>query len=180
MSRTTLPFRAADISAFARSLNTQLTNCDHKPGHLELLNMLARSAGFRNFQHFRAQADAREHLEATQPAAAPVDFALVQTLTRYFDASGRLSRWPSKFSHREPCIWVMWSRLAPREVYTERQINEFLQANHAFGDHVLLRRQLIDLGLVTRTADGREYRRVEQRPMPEVVELIRCLTKRVS
>jgi hypothetical protein len=180
MSRTTLPFYAEDISAFARSLNAQLTNSDHDPSHVELLNMLARSAGFRNFQHFRAQADAREHLESPRRAAAPVDFALVQTLTKYFDASGCLSRWPSKFSHREPCIWVMWSRLAPREIYTERQINEFLQANHLFGDHVLLRRQLIDLGLVTRTADGREYRRVERRPRAEVVELIRCLTKRAA
>lgn len=180
MSRTALPFYAEDISAFARSLNAQLTNSDHNPSHVELLNMLARSAGFRNFQHFRAQADARERLESPGTAAPVVDFALVQMLTRYFDAKGVLSRWPSKFSHREPCVWVLWSRLSPREVYTEQQINQLLQANHLFGDHVLLRRQLIDLGLVTRTADGREYRRVERRPSADVVELIRCLTKRVA
>lgn len=180
MSRTTLPFYAEDISAFARSLNAQLTTTDHTPSHVELLNMLARSAGFRNFQHLRAQADARERLEAPQPAAVPVDFTLVQTLTKYFDANGRLSRWPSKFSHREPCVWIMWSRMNPREAYTEKQINDFLQANLGFGDHVLLRRELVDLGLVTRTADGREYRRIERRPASEVVELIRCLSKRAA
>lgn len=180
MSRSALPFYAEDISAFARSLNAQLDACDHKPGHLELLNMLARSAGFRNFQHFRAQLDARERLDQPQAVAAPVDYQLVQTLTKYFDTNGRLARWPGKFSHREPCVWALWSRLFPRQAYTEQRINDFLKASHTFGDHVLLRRQLIDLGLVTRTADGREYRRVERRPAAEIVELIRVVTKRVA
>ncbi len=178
MSRTALPFYAEDISAVARSLNAQLTECDHKPGHVELLNMLARSAGFRNFQHLRSQADARERLTAQPVPAAPVDFVLVRTLAKYFDGDGRLVRWPSKFSHREPCVWVMWSRLVPREVYSEKQINDLLKANLGFSDYVVVRRWLIDLGLVSRTADGREYRRVEKKPVPEVVELIRCVGKK--
>jgi hypothetical protein len=56
MSRTPLPLHAEDISAFARSLGGQLKSCEAAPGHLQLMNMLARSAGYRNFQHLRAEA----------------------------------------------------------------------------------------------------------------------------
>lgn len=56
MTRTPLPYSAGDISALARSLRTQLAARQGMPGHVELLNMLAKAAGHRNFQHFRAQA----------------------------------------------------------------------------------------------------------------------------
>lgn len=180
MSKTLLPFHAGDISAVARSLRGQLVNCDHPPGHVELLNMLARSTGYRNFQHFRAQFAARARLDGPEPAPqpAPVDYVQIQRLTRFFDATGRLIRWPSKFSHRAPCLWVVWSKLPPRRVFTEREINRQLQAVHLFGDHALLRRELCDSGLAARTTDGSEYRRVERQPPPEALALIRHLNAR--
>lgn len=178
MSKTTLPFHAGDISAVARSLRGQLANCDHPPGHVELLNMLARSAGCRNFQHFRAQAAARDHLAKAAPGPAPVDHVLLQRLTRYFDEAGRLIRWPSKFSHRAPCLWVIWSKLPPRQAFTESGINQALGALHLFGDHALLRRELCDSGMMTRTRDGRDYRRVERCPPAEALALIRHLSRR--
>ena len=52
MSRLSLPFHAQDISALAKSLKGQIAATDRDPGHVELLNMLARSSGYRNFQHF--------------------------------------------------------------------------------------------------------------------------------
>jgi hypothetical protein len=39
----------------------------------------------------------------------------------------------------------------------------------------LLRRELCDHDLLTRTADGRQYRRVERPPSPEALALIRHL-----
>ena len=70
MSRPAFPFAAGDISAVARSLKDQIAQGGHTPpGHVELLNMLARAAGYRNFQHFRAQAVARGVLDA--PAEPP-------------------------------------------------------------------------------------------------------------
>lgn len=170
MSRTLLPLFAADISAFARSLRGQLADCQRTPGHLELLNMLARSAGWRNFQHLRAQLAAREQLDT--PLPAPVDYVQVRRLMRFFDAQGRLLRWPSKFSQRGPCLWVLWSRIPPRRTLSEQQVNELLLANHLFGDQALLRRELCDRGLLARSADCREYRRIERRPPPEACALI--------
>jgi hypothetical protein len=178
MSRPVFPFAVGDISAFARSLNAQLAGRDPKPGHVELLNMLVRSAGFRNFQHFRAAQSAQVRLESPPIVPAPVDHAKVERVARHFDPQGRLVRWPGKASHREPCLWALWSRLAPRQLFTERQINAMLNANHLFGDHALLRRELFDRGLVTRTADGREYRRIEREPPAEALALIQHLGSR--
>jgi hypothetical protein len=67
----------------------------------------------------------------------------------------------------------MWSRLPAGEVFTEREISEMLADWHSFGDHALLRRGMVDARLVSRTVDGREYRRIEQRPPSELSPLLR-------
>jgi hypothetical protein len=178
MSRTTLPFATDDISALARSLRGQLTTADHLPGHVELLNMLARSAGYRNYQHLRAQAAAHDRLEAAAPAADPVDHLQVEGATRHFDLQGRLIRWPAKASHQRLCLWGLWICVPAGKIFAERQINEILKTRHSFGDHALLRRALYDGGLVSRTADGREYKRIERRPPAEAIALIQHLNAR--
>lgn len=175
MTRPVFPFYASDISALARSLNSQLAGWDRVPGHLELLNMLARAAGSRNFQHFRAQIVAEKRLTRPREAAFPVDYVQLQRLSRYFDDNGRLIRWPTKFSHQEPCLWVLWSKIPTRRTLSEREINESLLVNHCFEDPALLRREMKERKLVTRTLDGREYRRVERKPPPMALALIRFL-----
>ena len=52
-------------------------------------------------------------------------------------------------------------------------MTRILAGTHLFGDPVLLRRELCDLGLLWRTPDCRAYRRVERRPPPEALELLR-------
>jgi hypothetical protein len=54
----------------------------------------------------------------------------------------------------------------------ERGISAWLNERHTFGDAALLRRTMVTMGLVTRTQDGREYRRVEQKPPPELSPLL--------
>lgn len=188
MSRTPLPYSAGDISALARSLRAQLAEKPEPPGHVAWLNMLAKAAGFRNFQHFEAQAPlppsqpAPEPM-ATAPASPPeppapapvVDLARIQKVARCFDAAGLLQRWPSKLGEQRLCLWVMWSRIAGSTVMNEKQVNQVLNTHHRFGDHALLRRDLCDLGLMKRTPDGREYRRVERQPPAEALALIRHL-----
>jgi hypothetical protein len=180
MSKTSVPFATQDISALARSLREQLGDRDSAPGHVELLNMLARSAGYRNFQGLRAQAAAHDLLTRNQAAPAPIDYEQVNRLARYFDAKGLLANWPAKSSLQEVCLWVLWSRMPSRKKLTEEQLNQHIRANHLFGDHALLRRQLFDRGLISRTADGREYRRVERQPSAEALALIRHLAERRS
>jgi len=164
MTKLVFPFYASDISELARSLHNQLAACGHTPGHLELLNMLARGVGSRNFQHFRAKMVAEKRLMRPGESAAPIDYVALQRLSRYFDANGRWIRWPAKFSHQDPCLWVLWSRVPPRKTFSEREINALLLANHLFEDPALLRRELSERRMLTRTLDGRVYRRVEDAP----------------
>jgi hypothetical protein len=178
MSRTPLPFAVDDVSAFARALAGQLADRAERPGHVELLNMVARAGGFRNFQHYRAASATMERLEQPLPRPVPVDATRLARIARYFDAEGRLMRWPGKASHRPDCLWVMWSRLPARAVLHEREINALLGREHLFGDHALLRRELVDGGWMRRTQDGREYRRIEKAPPADAVALVRLLEPR--
>lgn len=175
MSKTCIPFSSGDISALARSLRDQLSRIDHQPGHLELLNMLARAIGHRNFQSLRAQAVAHDRIETSLPAPEPVDFVKVQRVARYFDAQERLASWPAKPSLQTACLWVLWSKIPPGQQLTEQELNQRIRANHLFGDHALLRRELCDHELLARTTDGRQYRRVERPPSAEGLALIRHL-----
>ncbi|MBF9233980.1 DUF2087 domain-containing protein [Microvirga alba] len=179
MSRTALPFHASDISAVARSLRTQLAERNTTPGHVELLNMLARAIGHRNFQQLRAQITASERLNNPRSTdTEPVDFRKIERLARCYDAQGCLQRWPAKRSERLVALWVLWSRLPAKEELSEAQVNARLQAMHGFGDHALLRRELCDLGMMERTRDGRIYRRLEQ-PMPaDAVAMLQHLKQR--
>jgi hypothetical protein len=163
MSRDALPFHAPDVSQLARTLRSQLAGRDRLPGHVEFLSMLARGAGYRNFQHFRTAASPAQPLPA--PESPAIDERRIARLLRCFDAEGRLARWPSKRSEQVLALWVLWARIPSRVDLTEREISTRLAALNGFGDHALLRREMCELGLTSRTRDGRIYRRVEQ-PMP--------------
>jgi len=69
MSRTSIPFSTQDISGLARSLCEQLGDRDSATFQFELLNMLVRTIGHRNFQNLRAQAAAEDLLSRAQPVA---------------------------------------------------------------------------------------------------------------
>ena len=168
-----LPFAAPDMSGLAKTLSRELRALETPPGHVQLLNMLARAAGHRNYQTMKAQHEAGERLAAPAPVAEPLDHLLVERTARYFDPAGRLARWPAKVSQQRLCLWILWSRLPAEAELSERQVNDRLKANHLFGDHALLRRDMIDLGLLTRTRDGGVYRRVGRPPPAEALALIR-------
>jgi hypothetical protein len=172
MSRLALPLEVADLSAFARSLRDQLDKLDHNPSHVELLNMLCRAAGLRNYQHFRADAEARQRLAAAREVKPAPNHQLVEKVARHFDEEGRLLRWPAKAHHLDLCLWALWARIPSGRVLTEREISSLLNRWHVFGDHAVLRRALFEAGLVDRTQDGRRYRRIEQKPPVELSALL--------
>ena len=178
MPRSALPFEVADVSAFARSLRDRLEGFDHTPSHVEMLNLLARAVGFRNFQHMRADAKAKQRL--AQPAVEQIlpDHALVEKALRDFDIAGRLTRWPPKPSQHQICLWVLWSRLPAATSLNERNISALLDEHHTFGDAALLRRALHDYGMVHRTRDGSEYVRRERKPPAELRPLLEKLSSR--
>jgi hypothetical protein len=178
MTRTIFPYAASDVSGLARALHRELEASDRKLGHVQLLNLLARSAGYQNFQHFRAQFAAKDRLDGPPAVSDPIDHLRVERVAGHFDELGFLIRWPAKANHQLLCLWSLWARIPSGESLSEARINEILRANHLFGDHALLRRALCDHDLVSRTADGRAYRRIERRPPPDALVLIRHLALR--
>jgi len=173
MPRTAIPFVAGDISALAKSLRSQLASSAAAPGHVEMLNMLARAVGARNFQQLRAAAEAEGRVELAAPE--PVDLARVTRVAGQFDDQGRLVRWPAKPSHQALALWGLWAALPAEQTFDERSISARLDQRHLFGDAAILRRSMVHAGLLWRTSDGRIYRRVERAPTPEALALIRRL-----
>jgi hypothetical protein len=176
MSREALPLVAPDLSAFARSLGQALKTrpAAEPPGHVELLNLIARAAGHRNVQALRAAtvmplpaAPLAAEDRPVLPLTANARKALMQ-----FDSRGRLVRWPHKFSVQRLAMWVLWTLFDGRRRYTEREVNAILMAANAFGDHVMLRRELINHRLLARKSDCSEYWKLPARPDAEAQALV--------
>ena len=180
-TREIVPLYAADASTFCKNLRQHLSEAGlSAPGHLTLLNMLARSAGHRNFQSLRAAPTPGPMLrEVPTPAAVPPKAPRVKALCLprgnkavplirkaigQFDTQGRLMRWPTQFAVQQLAIWALWTRLPAKKSMTEREVNEYLDRQNTFGDPVTLRRELINARLMTRTVDCRDYRKVARQP----------------
>lgn len=166
MSREIHALTIADLSAFARTLREALAGREALPGHVEMLNLLSKSAGFRNYQHFRAAGAATAPVE-------PIDHALIERVARHFDADGVLMRWPARSGLQPLCLWALWSRMEAGRTYSDAEMTRLLNAWASFGDHALLRRALVSLGYAVRSKDGRIYQRIEQKPPAELSVLLR-------
>lgn len=170
MPRELVPLRTDDLSAFTRALAEEL-GAD-APSHLSLMNMVARAAGFRNYQHLRASARSHERLEQPVPEPIAVDHSRVERTLNHFDDAGRLVRWPSRVGIQKLAVWVFWADLPSGEVMTEAEVNDRFADGHLFADPATLRRMLVGLGLAERERDGSAYRRVELAPSAEAADLI--------
>ncbi len=175
MTRTTIPFHAGDISDLVRILRSRLLDRDGVPGHVELLNILARAVGRRNFQQLRAESQdgAPPQPSVSEETRPAIDARRVERVRRCFAPDGRLLRWPAKREDQVLALWGLWARIPSRRDFTEQEISQVLRNLHDFGDHALLRRELFESRLVSRTPDCRAYRRIEQPPPADAAELIR-------
>ncbi len=189
MSRLPLAFAVPDATLFARSLGQALKTRhaagSPPPGHVELLNLMARALGHRNLQSLQAgMATAPPALPAPPLATEdrPAPPALSDNARKalmQFDSRGRLLRWPTKYSIQTLAMWVLWTLFDGRRVYTEKQVNEVLKAANAFGDHVTLRRELINHRLMSRKPDCSEYRKLPVRPDAETRALLQAWRQQV-
>ena len=182
MSRSPLSVVLPDVSLFAKALGQSLLTRhaagSPPPGHVELLNLVARSLGHRNLQSLKAAA-AMAALPAPPLAAEdrPPPAKLSDNARKalgQFDSRGRLLRWPVKYSVQVLAMWVLWTLFDGRRIYTEREVNEVLKAANAFGDHVTLRRELINHRLMARKSDCSEYRKLPVRPDAEARALLQA------
>lgn len=195
MPRELIACPVQDLSAFAKALRSQLIEAlpgTSLPGHLSLMNMLARAAGHRNLQALKALHTAlpgpanpgrlpeRQRLAPTRGPRHPTLSETADRALRQFDAEGRLMRWPTKFSVQRQALWGLWLHFDAKRAYTEREVNHILQRYHCFGDHCTLRRELVTMKLLARTPDGAVYRKCPARPVAEVAALLRALRERAA
>ncbi len=196
MTKELFALHIADTSAFARSLGQALSarHADRPkpPGQVELLNLIARTQGQRNWQALRQslrqspqpsprQSPTQPPAPALPNAAAPAQRATASTTPLsdnarkalgQFDGEGQLIRWPVKFSVQRLVMWVLWTHFDGKRAYTEREVNAILKAAHRFADHATLRRELINHQLMARKSDCSEYRKLPARPDEETRALL--------
>lgn len=84
-----------------------------------------------------------------------------QTGLARFMRLGRIERYPANIrERRELLAWIISEAIQPGEQLTEQQVNERLLSYT--DDVVLLRRYMVDYGLLQRTASGSSYSRQEE------------------
>ena len=71
-----------------------------------------------------------------------------------------LTRWPKKPSDKQIVIEWLSKKFELKKTYSEKEINEIIEAFHSFKDTPLLRRELISKGFLGRKDDGSKYWRV--------------------
>ena len=158
-----------DLSTFTKNLRASLQQQAGFPSHAGMLSLVAKAAGYENYQHLKADAPAPT---STNPKSSRG----VARALRAFD-HGIMARWPKQTSVQGLCLWGFWAKLPANQDLTESDVNAVLIAGHSFGDHALLRRSLIDHRLVTRTKDGRTYRRIERAPPAEALLVIAAVQR---
>lgn len=167
MTKEIIPFHAPDISVLAKTLKKDIAT-NPEISHLELLNSLARGAGFKNFQHFRKDFD--ESSKVIPEVVQNTD--QLKKVIRYFDKALVLHTWPNKEGLRVLCLWFIWSRIPYDRTYTEIEFNWLLNSLHSYRDPARLRRYLVSYDFVTRSADCSDYRRLKREIPPENMPII--------
>jgi hypothetical protein len=115
MAREPIAVTFPDISQLAKALRRQLAT---DLGHQTMLNLIAQAAGFRNFQHLKAQ---RAEIE-------PFHKHYVERALAWFDNHGRLVGWPGRYKIQTLCLWAIWSRLPDRRTLHEREVSDRIDA----------------------------------------------------
>ena len=79
------------------------------------------------------------------------------SLKAFLDGDGKVKLFPQRRLARLAVLGYLAERFVPNRFYTEKEVNAILNAAHTFGDYFLLRRELVDHGLLCRTRDGSQY-----------------------
>jgi hypothetical protein len=184
-SRDLVSFSVSDISSLAKSLRAAIAE-NAAPSQVQMLNWLAKAAGFQNFQSLRAATETQSicaanvvtSKEKSEPLLALSAHA-AKALTQ-FDEQGRLHKWPHKFAVQRIAMWGLWLRFDAKKRYTEKDVNSVLKAWHTYGDYATLRRELVNMQLLARKSDCSEYWKVAQRPSDEVKAFLHALREKTT
>lgn len=89
--------------------------------------------------------------------SAPSPAEAARVLGDWLDPQGRLIRLPAKRSLQVLASYYLVAKFEASRRYSESEVNAILDTWSLFRDAARLRRDMVDLGLLGRTPDGREY-----------------------
>ncbi len=84
---------------------------------------------------------------------------MAQTINidRFLDASGKIVQLPQKQKIRTAVLAYLAGKFETDSVYSEKAVNALCLQWHTFNDYFILRRELVDGGLLCRKRDGSQY-----------------------
>ncbi len=123
----------------------------YDPAGLKRLQFVMRNL----LSSHNAQAAGSEAADVAQLSQVRADAP--PELRGLLDKQGRITRWASKLKEQAVMLEYLIAKFEPERGYTEAQVNELLQRWYLDADFVLVRRSMIDAGLLHRTKDGARY-----------------------
>lgn len=93
-------------------------------------------------------------------------------ILRFLDKEGRIKIWPSKKEMKHGVLQYLANKFKFGRLYSEKEINSIIENWHTFSDYFLLRRGLIDEGLLSRTKSGAKYWREERVALIDIEHII--------
>jgi len=90
----------------------------------------------------------------------------------FLDEEGKIKQLPQKHNARYAVLEYLAGRFEPDRIYSEPEVNVICENWHTFGDYFLLRRELVESGLICRTPNGALYWRVKIDPEAEAEAVV--------
>ena len=78
-------------------------------------------------------------------------------IKRFLDASGRITQLPQRAAFRAAVLAYLAEKFEMDKNYTEKAVNAICMHWHTFNDYFILRRELVDSGLLCREPNGSRY-----------------------
>jgi hypothetical protein len=75
----------------------------------------------------------------------------------FVDSQGKIKQLPRKVEAKQAVLSYLAQKFSCDKDYTEKEVNNIIDAWHTFGDYFLLRRELVDHGFLSRLPDGSRY-----------------------
>ncbi len=95
-------------------------------------------------------------------------------MKNFLNTENQLVSMPAKRKVRLQALVYLAEKFEPGRTYTEREVNDVLNAWHTFGDPATLRRELYDYRFLGREATGATYWLEENQPtLQELVDKLR-------
>ena len=88
---------------------------------------------------------------------APTPSEAAKELGGWLDGQGLLKQWPTKRKFQRAAVFYLVAKFERGRTYSEPEVNAILDCWAPFRDAPLLRRTMVEEGLLGRTVDGRDY-----------------------